>query len=165
MPELDKSLLFEDSELPSNERIVVRIEISSDEGSAVVTMQAKLFDVFSSERREVLDPEMCILEIGDDFYWQIHLCQDIVLAHYSGFIFSFLLLFLLFLAFLTSLLCFLLFALPLLLWLLFLLLFFFLRLLLLIALWHNRWRRKLRRKSKCGEFIMQLFSCSRNGHA
>lgn len=165
MPELDESLLFEDSELPSNERIVVRIEIGSDEGSAVITMQAELFDVFSSERGEVLDPEMCILEIGDDFWWQIHLCQNVVLARYICFICSFLLLLLLFLALLTSLLCFLLFALTLLLWLLFLLLFFFLRLLLLIAFCRNRLRGKLRRESKCCEFMMQLFSCSRNGHA
>lgn len=151
--------------MPSDKRIIVRIEISSNKRSTVVAVQTKLFDVLSSQRWEVLDPEMGILEIGDDFCWQIHLSQNVVLAHYRGMIFSFLLFFLFFLVIFVSLFCFLLLAFSLLLGLIFLLFLLFLTIFLLIAFDHSRLRRKLRRESICCQFIMQLFSCSRNWHA
>lgn len=71
--EFDESSLFEESELPANERVVVWVEVGGDERSAVVAVDSESFDVFPSDGREIFDPEVGLFEFGDGFLWNFHL--------------------------------------------------------------------------------------------
>lgn len=126
----------------------------------MVAMQAEFFDMFSAQRREIFHPEIGITEFGKEFLWQVHLSQDVILPLHFGLLFSILLFLLLLLAiFSSSLLSFLLF--PFTLFLRLLLLHFF-----LLTFGSDRWRRrKLWRESVGSQFVVQFFSCSRNGHS
>lgn len=148
LSKFDESFLFEESKLPSYERIIVRIEICGDKWSAMVTMQAQLFDIFSSERWEVLDPEIGISKFGYYFLGEFHLAQNVILIDKIVILLDFHLFILFLLTIFCILTCFLLLCLKLLFWLvLILLLLLFNFFLLIIGFWDSRFQVELWRKT------------------
>ena len=67
LSEFDVASFLEESELPANERIIVRIQVGSDERPTVIHMNSELLDAFSSQRREIFGPESGVSEGRDLF--------------------------------------------------------------------------------------------------
>jgi hypothetical protein len=61
----DETFLFQYGELPADERVIVRVQLSGDERTAVIDMSSKTLYVFSAYRWEVFHPIVCICKIRD----------------------------------------------------------------------------------------------------
>lgn len=79
LAEIDEALFFQDGELPLDEGVVVRIGLSSDEGSPPVDGSAESCQVRGGEGREILRPVDGVSEFWDIGLRDFHLFHDIVL--------------------------------------------------------------------------------------
>lgn len=77
----NESFLLKDSKLPSNERIIIRVDICGDKRSIVVNMNSKFFDTLSSKRWEIFCPINRISKIVNLLLRNLQLFHDLILRN------------------------------------------------------------------------------------
>lgn len=82
---MDVVSFLQEGELPLDERIVVRINISSDERSSVINSNTKRLQISSGEGMEVTTPEFTISKLGNIFFGNTHLFKDVPLSLFTLF--------------------------------------------------------------------------------
>lgn len=82
---MDVVSFLQEGELPLDEGIVVRINISSDEGSSVINSNTKRLQISSGEGMEVTAPEFTISKLGNVFFGNTHLFKDVPLSLFALF--------------------------------------------------------------------------------
>jgi hypothetical protein len=81
--ERNSALVLEDIELPLNKGIVVGVDLSCNEGPSPVNMNSKSLKVVSAYRREILQPNEGVLELGNFAIGDTHLSHDDILSTFK----------------------------------------------------------------------------------
>lgn len=85
LTELDVISFLQEGELPLDERVVVRVDISGDERSSVVDSDTERLQISGGEGMEVTAPEFSVLELGNIFFGDTHLLEDVPLSLFTLF--------------------------------------------------------------------------------
>ena len=78
LSKIDDPLCFEFFELPSNKRVIIRVNICGNEGSSPVNANTEHFEILFRNLWKVIAPVFRVLERGDFFIFYVTLFKNTI---------------------------------------------------------------------------------------